>query len=142
MQETFHRLSLVVLALCGLACLVVSFAWAGCASGAGSAGNYQPSPPPAYWSGSVRRAAPKNTHFKENVLFLKEANVSTAEVYQTFGTADWESKELRLIAYLAQNKQALFVTYGSNNLVAKYVVKKVLAADSLAEAATTWQRSN
>ena len=139
MLKILQRSSLVVLTTGGLACVAVSFAWLGCAS---SASNSPPSAPPSYWSGSDRDAAPRNARFKDNIVFLKAANVPVSEVYENLGPSDWESKELRLLAYRAENKQVLFVSYGTNNVVARHAVKKIPATDSLAEAATIWLRSN
>ena len=133
---------MAVLALGGVACLVASIAWVGCASSAGSAGNYPSSTPATSWVNSGRQSAPRNTRFRENVLFLQEANIPASEVYASFGPPDWESKELRLIAYRARNNQALFVAYGTNHLVTHHAVKKINAVDSLAEAAKVWLRSN
>ena len=139
-QRPFQRLLTAAFAGGGLVCLITSLIWIGCASGAG---NSRPNPPPSAWQPAPQfPAVAGNLRFKENILFLKEANVPVAEVYGSFGAPDWESKALRLLAYRAQNHQALFVTYGTNNLVTRHAVKKLKTTDSLEEAASGWQRSN
>jgi len=75
-------------------------------------------------------------------MFLKEAHVPVSEVYASFGRPDWESKPLRLVAYRAENNQALFVVYGTDNYVTRYAVRKIAATDSLQEVAPLWQQSN
>ena len=143
MQKNYQRWLIVVLASGGLACLIASGVWIGCASSGGSSGNNPPRIPPAAWQPPQRYpAAASNVRFKENILFLKAAGIPVAEVHSSFGPPDWESKELRLIAYKAQNNQALFVTYGTNNLVTRHAVKKLKATEVLAEAASLWLRSN
>ena len=141
--KNYQRLLIVVLASAGLACCMASIAWIGCASSAGSSGSSPPSIPAAAWQPPQRFSfAPRNLRFKDNIIFLKEANLPVPEVYASLGPPDWESKELRLIAYKAQNNQALFVTYGTNNLVSRHAVKKLTASEVLAEAASLWLRSN
>jgi hypothetical protein len=132
-------LLITVLVIGGLAGVIASVAWSGCASGAGSSHEATAT---SYPIGPIRAAAPRNYRFKENVMFLKEAHVPVSEVYASFGRPDWESEPLRLIAYRAENNQALFVVYGTNNYVTRYAVRKIAATDSLQEMAPLWQQSN
>jgi hypothetical protein len=132
-------LLIIVLVIGGLACVIASIAWSGCASGAGSS---HESTTTSYPTGPARAAAPKNYRFKENVIFLKEAHVPVSEVYASFGRPDWESKPLCLIAYRAENNQALIVVYGTNNYVTRYTVRKIAGTDSLQEVAPLWLQSN
>jgi hypothetical protein len=132
-------LLMIVLVISGLACVVASIAWSGCASGAGAS---HENTAISYPIGPIRAAAPKNRRFKENVLFLREAQVPVSEVYASFGRPDWESKPLRLIAYRAENHQVLMVAYGTNDYVTRYAVRKIAPTDSLQEVAPLWLQSN
>lgn len=134
-----HLLLIIVLVISGLACVIASIAWSGCASGAGAS---HENTAISYPTGPIRAAAPKNHSFKENVLFLKEAHVPVSEVYASFGQPDWESKPLRLIAYRAENNQALIVAYGTDDYVTRYAVRKIAPTDALQEVAPLWLQSN
>ena len=140
----FWRLWLIfVWVISGLACVIASIAWSGCATGGGSSNSGTPtSYPTSYPTEPFRAAPPRNKRFTENVIFLKETNVPVSEVYASFGQPDWESTPLRLIAYRAVNNQALYVVYGTNNYVMRYSVKKIKATDSLQEVAPLWLQSN
>jgi hypothetical protein len=137
-RRLFRLVSCILVASGGLACLVAAIVWVGCASPASNAP--PPSPTPTRLDGLFPTAL-RLDQFKKNVLFLQEANVPASEVYASFGRPDWESKELRLIAYRARNNQALFVSYGTNNLVLHYEVQKLKENDSLMDAACTWLKS-
>jgi hypothetical protein len=132
-------LLMIVLVISGLACVIASIAWSGCASGANAS---HENTAISYPTGPFRAAAPKNYRFKENVLFLKEPHVPVSEVYASFGRPDWESKPLRLIAYRAENNQALIVAYGTDDCVTRYAVRKIAPTDSLQEVAPLWLQSN
>ncbi|MCX6925525.1 MAG: hypothetical protein NT154_20295 [Verrucomicrobia bacterium] len=134
-----RSLLVIVLMIGGVACVIASIAWSGCATGAGSSNSDTPT---SYPTGPFRAAPPRTKRFTENVIFLKETNVPVSEVYASFGQPDWESKPLRLIAYRAVNNQALYVVYGTNNYVTRYAVKKIAATDSLQEMASLWLQSN
>ena len=86
----------------------------------------------------------KPTKFKANIAFLKEEDVTTNDVRQSLGTPEWESTELRLMAYTSEKgnrKNALFLIYDANDRVVRHEVRKIKHEDLLETAAQAWFKS-
>lgn len=136
MKKFCHQLLSVLVLAGGLACTLAAFTWVGCATNPDGSSRYRPSYESRY---AYNTGLTKDARLKERIYFLTESNVSVAEVNVRLGIPDWQSKELRLLAYRVRKDQVLFITYGVDNLVTRHELLKFKPADSLSEAAITWQ---